>query len=87
MITDAVMDTDCRALRGIRQLACEKRKDFLTGTDYLQWLILPWIRNSLLIAVNFIHNKEQTIHQQRQNMDQIGPNYRPLDLFVVLHLT
>ena len=29
MVTDAVVDTDCRALRGLRQLACEKRKDFL----------------------------------------------------------
>ena len=30
MVTDVVVDADCRALRGRRQLAFEKREDFLT---------------------------------------------------------
>ena len=29
--TDALADTDCRALCGVRQLVCEKRKTFLLG--------------------------------------------------------
>ena len=30
MTTDALVDADSRALRGVQQLACENRTDFLT---------------------------------------------------------